>query len=121
MKFLLIIAHGSRRVVSNQEIYQLTQQLQNMPSQFQQIRCAFLELAEPSIPDALEQCVQAGAQEIVILPYFLSAGRHVAEDIPEAVHSKQLVYPEVKMTLAPYIGQAPQLVELLLKLAQSTI
>jgi len=27
--------------------------------------------------------VQQGASEVVIFPYFLAAGRHVEEDIPE--------------------------------------
>ena len=47
--------------------------------------CGFLELAEPSIPDGIQRCIDAGATEVVVVPYFLSAGRHVSEDIPAEV------------------------------------
>ena len=46
---------------------------------------AFLELAEPSIPQGLAQCLALDAEEIIVFPYFLAAGTHVADDIPEAL------------------------------------
>jgi len=34
------------------------------------------ELAEPSIRDAFQSCVQQGANRIIVSPFFLSPGRH---------------------------------------------
>ncbi|TXH71964.1 MAG: cobalamin biosynthesis protein CbiX [Thiothrix sp.] len=118
MKSLLLIAHGSRREASNDEIRALASKLGSMSRRFDTVTCAFLELAEPSIPDGIEACVQVGAKEIVILPYFLSAGRHVAEDIPALVQPKQLQYPELKIELQPYLGAAEPLPALLLSLVE---
>lgn len=36
-----------------------------------------MELAEPTIAQAVARCAAAGAQRVVIAPYFLSRGRHV--------------------------------------------
>ena len=72
----------------------------------EQLSCAFLELAEPSIPDGIEACIQAGAEEVIVLPYFLSAGRHVQEDIPREVAGKQQEHPRIPIRLAPYLGSA---------------
>ena len=84
MRALLVVAHGSRRVASNDEVRQLTDELRAAAGdEYAQVECAFLELAQPSIPDGIDCCVAEGATEVVILPYFLSAGRHVAKDIPE--------------------------------------
>lgn len=36
----------------------------------------FQELAEPSIGDAFQSCVQQGANRVIVSPFFLSPGRH---------------------------------------------
>lgn len=118
MKSLILIAHGSRRAESNAEVRALAAQLSGLTQSFDSVTCAFLELAEPSIPDGIEACVQQGAKEIVILPYFLSAGRHVAEDIPALVQPKQAQYPQVKVKLLPYLGAAEALPALLISLIE---
>jgi len=120
MKALLIVAHGSRRVASNDEIRHLTESLRNKASgDFGIIQCAFLELASPSIPEGIDQCVQAGAEHIDVMPYFLSAGRHVAEDIPNEVAPKQRQYPHCHIRITPYLGEAEQIGDVIL--AQATM
>ena len=119
MKSLLLVAHGSRREASNDEIRHLTAQLrEHAGNRYQSVSCAFLELAEPSIPDGIEACIQAGAKEVIVLPYFLSAGRHVQEDIPREVTGKQQEYPEIPIRLVPYLGSADGITELLLGVAE---
>ena len=111
MKYLLLVAHGSRREESNTEIAELAARLAAMAGdRFDDVRHAYLELAEPSIP--------AGATEVTVMPYFLSAGRHVYEDIPAIVTAKQAEYPEHSIHIAPYLGTAPELPELLLNLGR---
>lgn len=41
-----------------------------------------MEIAPPSISDAVATAVAAGAKKVVLAPYFLSNGRHISEDIP---------------------------------------
>ena len=113
---LLLVAHGSRREASNQEIRQLTQRLRaRLGSQFAAIECAFLELAEPSIPQGIQQAIDRGAEQVLIMPYFLSAGRHVAEDIPREVAAKQAANPAIELRLLPYLGELDGLIGLLAK------
>ena len=115
MKSLLLVAHGSRREASNEEVRQLTTQLAaHAGNRYQSVSCAFLELAEPSIPDGIEACIKQGAEEVIVLPYFLSAGRHVHEDIPHEIAGKQQEYPEIPIRQAPYLGSAEGITELLL-------
>lgn len=119
MKFLLLVAHGSRREASNAEVELLAQRLANVAGgQFDGVRHAFLEIAEPSIPDGIDACIGTGAREITVMPYFLAAGRHVQEDIPAIVAAKQAEYPDRTIRIAPYLGTAPELPELLLALSR---
>jgi sirohydrochlorin ferrochelatase len=114
---LLLVAHGSRRSESNEEVRRLTEAMRRRASgRFITVECAFLELAEPSIPDGIEASIQQGAKEVIVLPYFLSAGRHVAKDIPEEVAGKQREHPDIKITIAPYLGSSDDIPDLLLSL-----
>ena len=119
MKSLLLVAHGSRRAASNDEVRALTERLAGQAgSDYGYVDCAFLELAQPSIPDGIQRCIDAGSTQVVVLPYFLSAGRHVVTDIPAEVDIVRREHPAVAISVAPYVGAAGGLVELLLTQAQ---
>jgi sirohydrochlorin ferrochelatase len=116
MKGLLVIAHGSRRQASNDEVRQLTSRIADKAGeQFDIVESAFLELAEPSIPDGIKKCVEKGAKEIIVLPYFLSAGRHVSEDIPGEVDLTRSHYPDVDIQIAPYLGAIDKITDLMVE------
>ena len=119
MNALLLVAHGSRRENSNEEIRDLTRSLRDSNKDFDCIDCAFLELAEPSIPDGLRGLIARRAKRIVVLPYFLSAGRHVVEDIPGDIDVVAREHPDIDIRQAPYLGAAPDVVELLLRQASA--
>ncbi|QMU60590.1 MAG: cobalamin biosynthesis protein CbiX [Gammaproteobacteria bacterium] len=119
MHALLLIAHGSRRQASNDEVRKLTKNLeQHIDGEFSIIECAFLELAEPSIPDGVSACVQKGADSVTVLPYFLSAGRHVITDIPEELKKAQNIHPRVSIKTSPYLGSAQGISEILIDLSK---
>ncbi len=115
MKSLLLVAHGSRRKASNDEIRALAARLRAAADSFDHLACAFLELADPSIPDGLRQAISKGASVVVVLPYFLSAGRHVVRDIPAEIERVQKEYPSIDIHLAPYLGAAEGVVGLLME------
>jgi len=116
---LLLIAHGSRRDASNDEVRHLTTILRERAAdRFEQVDCAFLELAYPSIPEGIELLLTQGIDRIFVLPYFLAAGRHVTDDIPAALADKRAEHPEVDIEQLPYLGAADGIVDLLLSLVE---
>jgi sirohydrochlorin ferrochelatase len=82
---------------------------------YHDVSCAFLELAEPLIPDGVEQAILRGAKEVVVMPYFLSAGRHVVSDIPAEVAKVSGRYPHIEVKIAPYLGAAEQMTDIILR------
>lgn len=77
---------------------------------------AFLEINSPSIPDAVDACVAAGAKTVKILPYFLLTGRHVREDIPAIAKAARLRHRgRARIVLCSYLGFDPKIVDVLLK------
>lgn len=119
MKCLLIVAHGSRREKSNDEVRLLAERVSNQIGvDFGDVSAAFLELAEPSIPDGLEACIKRGATKVIVFPYFLAAGRHVVEDIPDEIAAVVAKYPDVNVYIAPHLGKATALPEIIITTAQ---
>lgn len=121
MKALLLVAHGSRRKQSNDEVVVLAGKLKkNCSDQYSIIHAGFLELAETLIPDGIKNCVNDGATSIVVLPYFLNSGRHVVEDIPEIVEETRADYPDVDIKIAQHLGASDLMMDLLITSANAT-
>ncbi len=120
MKSLLLVAHGSRRAESNAEIAGVAKSLSDrVQGNYAQTGYAFLELAEPSIPAGIDALVEKGATDVTILPYFLSAGRHVHEDVPGIINLKQKELSNVRIHIAPYIGEAAEMIDVLVAISES--
>jgi sirohydrochlorin ferrochelatase len=121
MKALLLIAHGSRRKQSNDEVVILADKLKlSCSEQYDIFHAGFLELAEPLIPDGIKNCIDDGASSIIVLPYFLNSGRHVVEDIPNIVNNTKLHYPNIDIKIAPHLGASHLMMELLIASANAT-
>jgi sirohydrochlorin ferrochelatase len=114
VRCLLVLAHGSRRPQSNAEVRGVARTLRaRLRGRYDVVAAAFLELARPGIASAIAGAVAAGADEIVLFPYFLSAGRHVSEDIPALVAQARAQFPDVAIHIQPHLGAQRQLAALI--------
>jgi sirohydrochlorin ferrochelatase len=116
---LLLIAHGSRRPEANADLDHLAGVLRAR-GEWRHVQPAYLELCEPSIAQAGEMCVAAGAKRVVMVPYFLSAGVHVVEDLTAARYELTKRYPAVEFVLAEPLGRHPLLAEMVAERARES-
>jgi sirohydrochlorin ferrochelatase len=108
MKSLIVVAHGSRRQASNQEVSELTDELRlTLTPGFDRVSCAFLELAQPAVSDQIEVDVASGCTDITLFPYFLAAGSHVTQDLPRLLTLAQKSHPEVTFHGQEHLGKLP--------------
>jgi sirohydrochlorin ferrochelatase len=107
---LLLIAHGSRRPDANADLDHLVGQLRDR-GRFPIVEMSFLELAEPTVAEGAARCVEQGAERLVMVPYFLSAGVHVRRDLAALRDALSRRYPRVEVRLAEPLGRHPLLVE----------
>ena len=114
MKQLLIVAHGSRRVAANKEVVTMASKVaDNLRLAVEDVAVAFLELSEPSIGAALDACFSRGVTEVVVVPYFLSAGSHVTNDIPHEIDKARHKWPDKSITVLPHVGASGTMAKLL--------
>lgn len=105
---ILLIAHGSRKVEANQELHDLAGRLR-AEGIYPIVEPSFLELAEPDILTGGSTCVSQGATRILMVPYFLSAGVHLQDDLKTARDELRDHFPGVEFRLAAALGPHPLL------------
>lgn len=113
---VVLIAHGSRLEAANEEVRRLAERLSERLDQ--RVIPAFLELASPSIPEGIDLALGGNPSEIKVLPYFLTQGRHVQEDIPKLLAEKARAYPETPIRLLNYVGAEEAILHCLVETAQ---
>lgn len=116
---LMLVDHGSRRPDANAMLETVAARLAHRArDRFVCVRAAHMELAAPSISDAFDACVAAGARQVTVALFFLSPGRHVVEDVPALVRAAAARHPGVTWAITPPLGATDALDEVLLALAE---
>lgn len=114
----IIIGHGSKLGFNKEVIETNVDRLNDMGIT---AYAAFNELDVPTIEETLDRMVADGAEEIVAIPLFISAGDHLKNDLPGKLHVKDGV-PDgvfeqdgrsIAMHYLTPIGADPRLVNVL--------
>ncbi len=109
---IIVVDHGSRRAESNELLHEVSAMFQS-GSKMPIVEPAHMELAEPSIAQAFDRCVERGAKIVVVFPYFLSPGRHWNQDIPRLAAEAATKHPAVKHLVTSPLGLHPLLGEVM--------
>ena len=81
------------------------------------VRCAYLELTTPDLPQAVEDLVDQGATAVTIVPMFLGTGKHAREDLPMLVAELRTRHPRVQVHVQAAIGEDPRMTALMAHIA----
>lgn len=79
---------------------------------FATVEAGYLNYSDPPIEVAVEKCLRAGASQIVIVPYFLVAGKFVTVDLPARLEAVRQANPSVEFVLARAIEDAPLMLDI---------
>ncbi len=81
------------------------------------VRCAYLELTTPDLPQAVDDLVDQGATAVTIVPMFLGTGKHAREDLPMLVAELRARHPRVQVHVQAAIGEDPRMTALMAHIA----
>ncbi|MBC3872817.1 sirohydrochlorin chelatase [Undibacterium flavidum] len=95
-KALILFAHGAR-AASWAQPFQRLQQLTQQSLPDVKVELAFLELMQPQLPEAVENLVSVGYDNLTITPIFLGQGGHVLRDLPLMVDELRSRYPQIQI------------------------
>jgi len=117
-KALIIVDHGSKLNEANEMLVQIAELIKKKnDSEFEIIAYCHMELAEPTISQAFDDCVSKGANHIVVHPYFLAPGRHSTQDIPRMVKEAAANHPQVSFNITEPLGIHNNIIDVILERA----
>lgn len=105
---LLLVAHGSRDPRAAEAVERCATRVRALLPDVA-VRAAFVELTEPAPADALAALADAGKDRVVLVPFLLTTGYHVAVDVPAAVRRAVRRRPGLSVTVTPALGPDPLL------------
>ena len=110
---IILFAHGSRVESANQAVRTVASDLASAGN-FPLVQAAFLELGTPDLAGAASRLVDAGAERLLVLPYFLTLGLHMERDLPRLVADISNRYNGLEILVAPPLDGHSGLVQILL-------
>ncbi len=110
---VLLIAHGSRRAQANADLLKLAELVRER-GEYGWVEIGYLEIAQPTIPQGVARCTEHGPKRVLMLPYFLSAGSHVAWDLERHRQEAAAKSPGIVFELCPPLGLHPLMVDLVM-------
>jgi sirohydrochlorin cobaltochelatase len=125
---ILLVGHGSSKKYNYELVNNIAARIAETNPDFK-VRCAYMWMSDPAIPEALDRFREDDIDSIVVLPLFLTRGVHIDEDIPRILNLPRgekkgifhLVSREIPLILADPIGQNPVLADLMEDNAQKAL
>lgn len=119
---LVVVDHGSRQSASNHSLENVVREIAAASGDlYTVVLPAHMDLAPPSIGDAFDEAVAAGAGFVVIALYFLAPGRHSETDVPRLAAEAARRHPGVEFTVTASLGPHASLSQLVLARAAEAL
>ncbi|HEY3333351.1 MAG TPA: CbiX/SirB N-terminal domain-containing protein [Capsulimonadaceae bacterium] len=109
---LLVLVHGSPKEEANETMFAVVDIVRSR-KRFDIVKVGFMECNSPTIGEAVDACVDAGATSIIATPYFLHMGNHVASDLPDAIDDASVRHPNVEFAMSDHLGGSPLVTDLI--------
>ena len=123
MTGFVVFAHGSRIEAANEAVRAVSAGMAGELAAGGEtvVETAFLELGTPDLRGAVERLIKRGAVRIVVIPYFLTLGRHVERDLPAIVREISEQHGAIAIEITPPLDGHPALLEIMLERARGAL
>lgn len=117
-KALFVLAHGSKAPEADSILEAVVEKVRvKAEEEFSYVGYGSLQISKPSFEEGIEELINKGVKEIVIVPMFIFIGNHVKYDIPELLDMLKEKYSGVSFIMGNPIGADDKLVEIIMSRA----
>ena len=107
---LLLVGHGTRSPAGVTEFLQTAKLVADLLPDVH-VEPAFLELARPTVAEAIQRVQAQNLVELVVVPLLLFAAGHAKQDIPQAVSATLPIERRFTLRQAEPLGCHPKILE----------
>ena len=109
---VILFCHGSSDPLWAAPFRTLTLELQKTYGE-DKVHLGFLERSEPDLETLVRKIAKLGAAHLKILPVFLSAGKHLREDVPPLLVEFDKEYQDLTFELLDPVGRQQAFMDML--------
>jgi sirohydrochlorin ferrochelatase len=113
----VVFAHGSRLEAANNAVRRVAEELADAAG-CDAVEAAFLDLDHPTLAEAVDLLVSRGARRVAVIPYFLTPGRHLTQDMSALVEEIRARNEGVELVVTNSLDAHPALLKAVLDLAR---
>lgn len=113
---VVLFAHGSRDPLWRAPIEAVKARIRQQ-APWLEVRCAYLELAEPDLPSAVRDLAARGVRRLTVVPMFLGTGKHAREDLPQLVQALRAEHADMAISVQSAIGEDARMTALMAEIA----
>lgn len=104
---VLVVGRGSSDPDANSDLFKMSRLLWER-LRVKSVETAFIGVTAPLMEEGVERCLQLGARQVVILPYFLFTGVLIKR-MEEMLADYRAKYADVTFSMTEYFGFHPDL------------
>ncbi|GAB4212232.1 MAG: hypothetical protein OHK0022_47790 [Roseiflexaceae bacterium] len=113
---VVIIGHGSLHPGAGRDLVRLASHVSQSRAGLT-ASPAFISLSRPTFLEALSRHAAGGAHEVIVVPYFLTFGRTLRDDLAVLFNSARGLFPHLQLRVTRPLGDHPAVGKLLLQRA----
>ncbi len=121
---LVLVGHGSKLPYSRDTLVKLANIIQRM-QKFKTVEVGFIVRNKPTLQEAIKNVIDKGAKKVVVIPVFLTRGKHTEDDIPSILNSKiesdKSTSQEIEIIYGAPLGPDRRVAEIIEERAQEAL
>jgi sirohydrochlorin ferrochelatase len=117
---IAIFAHGSAIESANEAVRAVAIRFTEQ-SGIELVEPGFLELGQPDLAGAVRRLIERGAERVVVVPYFLTLGKHLQRDLPRIVQEISSANRSVPIVVTAPLDGHPGLLDALVDRAREAL
>jgi sirohydrochlorin cobaltochelatase len=113
----IVFGHGSSLASANASVRNVANAAAER-SGWREYEVAFLEGIDTKLPEAVDALSKRGVSRIVIVPYFLTFGKHLERDLPALIDEIRATRPQLSFDVKRPLDGHPAMIEALVDRAK---
>jgi len=110
---MILLTQGYKQKSLNDDFIKLVDDIKKKDEKFTSINAAFLEFAQPTIEDVVQEQIKNNITKIYVYPYFLNMGIYLTVDLENILKELSTKYKNIEFHLLEHFGKSNRITDMI--------